>query len=157
VTPTFPGPGLVPAFRALATAIVPAASALSPAEWREVESIIANALAKRPASMRRQLALFIRALDVLPALRWGRPFRTLDAARQARFLHRIERSPIFLVRRGFWGLRTLVFMGYYGRPAVHAGIGYDARLRGWLEHPHAPAAARQRTAAVLARDAEAGG
>ena len=35
------------------------------------------------------------------------------------------------VRRGFWGLRTLVFMGYYARPEAAAAIGYRADVRGW--------------------------
>lgn len=133
-----------PAFRALATAIVPRAADLSEDQWREVEAIVQDALLERPVALRRQLILFIRLADLLPALRWGRPFRRLDPARQARFLTGLERSRLFLLRRGFWGLRTLVFMGYYGRPEAAAAIGYGARLRGWLEHPDAPEAARQR-------------
>jgi hypothetical protein len=143
------------AFRALATTIVPHAATLAEPEWAELESIISDALATRPAGMRRQLMLFIRALDVLPMARWGRPFRALDPERRTRFLRGVERSPLFIVRRGFWGLRTLVLMGYYGRPAVHRDIGYDARLRGWLEHPDATAAARR--AAAAAADHSAAG
>lgn len=133
-----------PGFRALATAIVPRAADLSEDEWWDVEAIVQDALVQRPVAVRRQLILFIRLADLLPALRWGRPFRRLDPARRARFLTGLERSRLFLLRRGFWGLRTLVFMGYYGRPEAAVVMGYGARLRGWLEHPDAPAAARQR-------------
>jgi hypothetical protein len=140
-------------FRALAATIVPQATSLTDAQWAAADAVIHDALLLRPARMRRQLALFIRVVDVLPVLRWGRTFRQLDAERRVRMLSALERSPLLLVRRGFWGVRTLVFMGYYGRPDSHEAIGYDARLRGWLEHPAAPAAARQRTLAAAEDDA----
>lgn len=129
-----PDPVLAPVrreFRALAAAIVPAATALDDAGWAELEAIVERALAARPAKLRRQLALFVRLLTVAPLLRHGRRFPALDPASQARFLGAMERAPLLLLRRGFWGLRTLVFMGYYGRPAAAATIGYRADARGW--------------------------
>ncbi len=118
-------------FRALAAAIVPAAAGLDDGGWSEVEAIIERALASRPAKLRRQLALFVRLLTVAPLLRHGRRFPALDAATQTRFLGGVERAPLLLLRRGFWGLRTLVYMGYYGRPAAAALVGYRADARGW--------------------------
>ncbi len=47
------------------------------------------------------------------------------------FLERVERSPLLVVRRGFWGIRTLVFMGYYARADVAGAIGYRASADGW--------------------------
>ncbi|MDX1675542.1 MAG: hypothetical protein R3314_12165 [Longimicrobiales bacterium] len=141
-------------FRALAYAIVPETAGLDPDEWADLEAIVENALSKRPPGMRRQLVLFIRLLDFLPRFRWLRPFRKLDADRRARFLRSVQSSPIFLFRRGFWGLRTLVYMGYYARPAAYRAIGYDAHLRGWLEHPDADEAART---ATRRGDTESGG
>lgn len=118
-------------FRALAMTIVPEASRLGEDEWADLERIVEYALSRRPARMRRQLVLFIRVLSFLPLLRWGRTFRGLDDARRARFLHAVERSRVLLVRRGMWGLRTMVFMGYYARPEAAAEIGYRADPRGW--------------------------
>lgn len=140
-------PRLGPAFRALARTIVPDAASLTADGWAALEAVIARALRDRPAALRRQLGTFIRLLNILPVLRWGRTFERLDATRRTRFLRGVERAPLLLVRRGFWGLRTLVFMGYYGRPEAHAAIGYTAALRGWLEHPAGTAAARARLAA----------
>ena len=96
-----------------------------------MDASIADVLAKRPPAVRRQLALFVRILDALPLLRWGRRFRALGAARRARFLDAMQYSPIPLLRRGVWGLRTLVFLGYYARPEVQAALGYRATARGW--------------------------
>lgn len=77
------------------------------------------------------MRLFVRALDLLPLLRFGRTFRALDRQRRTQFLLAVQDAPLLLVRRGFWGLRTLVFMGYYGRAGAAATIGYRADLRGW--------------------------
>ncbi len=120
-----------PVFRAVATTVVPEASRLTSAEWADVEAVVTRALTARPAPMQRQLALFLRLLDWLPLLRYGRRLTTLDAARRARFLSFIQDSPLLLVRRGFWGVRTLVLLGYYGRPAAAAAIGYRGDPRGW--------------------------
>ena len=132
-------------FRVLALTIVPETSQLDEDGWRELEAIVEDALSKRPPGIRRQFAVFVRVLDFLPRLRWLRPFRRLHPDRRVRFLKAIQSSPVFLFRRGFWGLRTLVYMGYYGRPEGYAAVAYDAHLRGWLRHPDADDAARQAT------------
>ena len=118
-------------FRAIAVTMVPDAAALDETGWRAMDASIAEALAKRPPAMRRQLALFIRILDTLPLFRWGRRFHALGAARRARFLDALQYSPIPLLRRGVWGVRTLVFLGYYARADVQATLGYRATARGW--------------------------
>jgi len=119
------------AFRSLATTIVPEAASLDERGWTEVEDIIEQGLQSRPASIRRQLRMLVRALNVLPLFRFGRTFASLDAARRAKFLQSIQDAPLLLLRRGFWGLRTLVFMGYYSRDDARAAIGYRADPRGW--------------------------
>jgi hypothetical protein len=111
--------------------MVPDAATLDETAWRAMDTSIAQALSKRPPAVRRQLALFVRILDALPVLRWGRRFHTLGAARRARFLDAMQYSPIPLFRRGVWGLRTLIFLGYYARPDVQTTIGYRASARGW--------------------------
>ena len=67
----------------------------------------------------------------LPVLRYGRPFTHLDAARRARVLSHLQNDRIQKIRVGFWGLRTIVLAGYYGRPSAAAAIGYAATARGW--------------------------
>jgi hypothetical protein len=140
-------PPLRARFRALATAIVPESRDLDDAGWADIEAIVEDALAARPAAVRRQLGIFIRLLSWLPVVRFGRPFTRLDADRRFRFLHGVETSRLLLFRRGFWGLRTLVYMGYYGREEGYRAVEYGARLRGWLEHPAATEAARAAVAA----------
>lgn len=117
--------------RAVATTVVPDAARLDEAGWLQFEAIIDDALRARPAALRRQLVLFVRALQALPLLRYGRTFTALSPDGRTRFLSAIEHSSLLAIRRGFWGLRTLVFLGYYGRSAAAAAIGYRADPRGW--------------------------
>lgn len=118
-------------FRALATSIVPESVNLAPEEWSEVEQIVERGVASRPNAIRRQLRLFVRILNILPLFRFGHTFRSLDPERRTRFLLAMQDAPVLLLRRGFWGIRTLVFMGYYGRAGARDEIGYRADVRGW--------------------------
>jgi hypothetical protein len=118
-------------FRAVAVAVVPEAAALDDAGWRELEGIVENALRTRPVRLVRQVRFFIRLLDLSARLRYGAPLSRLDVQRRTALLQRFEDAPVLLLRRGFWGLRTLVFMGYYARPAGATEIGYRAQPAGW--------------------------
>jgi hypothetical protein len=119
------------AFRALASTIVPEAERLDDVGWRELGAIVEQALADRPPAIARQLGLLITALEWMPVAGWGKRFSALDRARRERFLASVQDAPVLLLRRGFWGLRTLVFMGYYARPEAAREIGYRADPRGW--------------------------
>lgn len=125
---------LLPVVRAIAETVVPTATVLEADGWAALERIVANAIAARPPRMQRQLALFIRAIEWLPLLRYGRPFSRLHPARRKRFLESLQDSPLLLIRRGFWGLRTLILMGYYTQGRAIAAIGYRADPRGWSVH-----------------------
>lgn len=120
-----------PTLRAVASVVIPDARLLDEKGWQELERLIEAALRDRPEALRRRLLLFLRLLEWLPVLRYGRPFTSLDAARRARCLAWLEAHPVQLLRTGFWGLRTLVLLGYYGQPAVARAIGYAADPRGW--------------------------
>ena len=122
---------VLPTFRAVVTTVVPEASELDSAQWQDVELLVDQAVSERPPSMIRQLRLFLRLIQWLPMLRYGRPFTALDPDRRARFLSRLQTNRLKVVRVGFWGLRTLALMGYYGRLQAAEAIGYAAHPRGW--------------------------
>lgn len=124
-------PALRVPFRAIATTVVPEAATLDATQWAALEGIVEDALARRPARMRRQLALLIRLIEHLPLLWSGRRFSGLAAVARTRLLVRLQNAPVLLLRRGVWGLRTLVLMGYYARSEAAASIGYRADPRGW--------------------------
>lgn len=118
-------------FRALTEAFVPEAAACSPEQWTRADAIVAHALGRRPPAMQRQVVLFIRILNLLARLRWGRGLSRLDRARRTALLERIGAAPVLLLRRGVWGLRTLAMMGYYTRQDTLDALGYRATAAGW--------------------------
>lgn len=120
-----------PSFRAIATTVVPELATATTEVWTAVEQIVEGALATRPAPMAHQLVVFVRLVGIASRVRFGRSLPALDASRRLRLLRSFERSPVLLLRRGVWGLRTLVFMGYYTQPAVIASLGYRAVPAGW--------------------------
>lgn len=118
-------------FRAVVFTIVPEAAVLDDRGWRDLEAVIAGLLQDRPESLKRQLRLFLRVIQWLPVVRYGRPFTRLNPAARTRVLQHLQNDPIQKVRVGFWGLRTIVLAGYYGRPDAARAIGYAAGPRGW--------------------------
>jgi hypothetical protein len=119
------------AFRSLAVTIVPGAARLDAEGWLDVEARIEAALRTRPPRLRRGLRLLVLALEWGSLLRHRRRFSRLDADRRKEILERMQRSSALLLRRGFWGLRTLVLLGYYGRSEVRRSVGYRADPGGW--------------------------
>jgi hypothetical protein len=120
-----------PVLRAIGVTVVPEATRLDEAGWAAIEGTVAATLASRPAALQRQFRFFLRIVEWFPVLRFGRRFTRLDPARRTRFLRSLQDSPLLLMRRGAWGLRTLVLMGYYGRPEARGEIGYRADPGGW--------------------------
>jgi hypothetical protein len=122
-----------PTFRTLVLCVVPSAEGLDEGGWTAVQRIVGTALAQRPGTVRRQIALFLRLVSLLAFLRHGRRFTDLPLEKARRFLRGLERSPVLMVRRGFWGVRTLALMGYYARPEARAALGYQASGGGWRD------------------------
>ena len=118
-------------FRAVATTVVPETVALDPAGWSVLEHTVEHALAARSEGMRGQLLTFLRVIEFLPIVWFGRRFSRLGPGERNAVLKRLEASRFPLIRRGFWGLRTLVLMGYYTQPEIQVRIGYRAHANGW--------------------------
>ncbi len=118
-------------FRAVVSVVVPEANKLDEQSWQQVETLVERTLQERPPAMQRQLRLFLRAIQWLPVLRYGHTFTSLNAERQTRVLCYLQNHRIEVVRCGFWGVRTLAFLGYYGRAEAVRAIGYAADPRGW--------------------------
>lgn len=120
-----------PAFRAFAQCFIPETALATEPEWREVEAVVRNALAARPPRVRRQIFLFVRLILLAARARHRHGFAALDRARATALLEGLAASRMLLLRRGVWGLRTLVMMGWYTNPSVIAALGYHASAAGW--------------------------
>lgn len=128
---SFPTGSPWPAFRALAHCFVPETIHASEADWAVLEAVVARALQARPRAVRRQIYRFVRVLDVAARVRAGRGLERLSLTRRSALLESFARSRLLRFRRGIWGLRTLVMMGWYTNPAVIAALGYRAHPAGW--------------------------
>lgn len=114
----------------VAAVVVPGFAELSQSSRDQFLEIIDDELGERPENMRRQLALFLTILNIAPFFRWGRSLGRLEAVDARRALRWFQDAPIQRIRQGFWGLKTLVFMGYYGRSAVWPEVGYSPDFGG---------------------------
>ena len=108
----------------LARRIVPETRELGPEEEKAFFEIVERALVARPRSVRRQLGLFLFVLRWLPVFRYGARLERLPTVKQDSVLRWLQDNRRSLVRNGFWGIKTLIFMGYYGRPEVGERVGY---------------------------------
>jgi hypothetical protein len=108
----------------VASRVVPEVGSLDRDGRADFERIVDRALSDRPGSVRRQFGVFLKVIELAPMLRYGRPFRRLSGDRQDAVLRWFQDGPVGLFRQGFWGLKAMVFMGYYGRPQVWREIGY---------------------------------
>jgi hypothetical protein len=118
-------------FRAVVVTVVPDAKQLDEPSWLALEELVEDALEIRPPALRGQLQLFLRAIEWLPVVRYGRTFAALGDEQRSRVLRYLQDHPVERIRCGFWGLRTLAFLGYYGRPEGAHAIGYGPDPRGW--------------------------
>lgn len=98
-------------------------------QWR-FRAIIAAAVANRPAAVQRQLRLFLLLVRLAPLLRWASTFEALPAARQDRFLRWLQDTAPGRLRQGFWGVKTIVFMGYYGQADLAPRLAYTPSRTG---------------------------
>ncbi len=118
-------------FRAVVRVVVPASVGFDEARWVRVEQIVRDALAERPPAVARRVTLFLRVLDAFARARSFRGFASLPNPKALRLLQALERSPLLLLRRGVWGVRTLAFMGCYADDQAGREIGYGVALSGW--------------------------
>jgi hypothetical protein len=114
----------------LAGRIVPETSDLDDSGRARFFDIIDEALEDRPAGVRRQFATFLGLMRWLPLIRYGGPFDKLGADRPDDALRWFEDCPVGLFRKGFWGLKVLVFMGYYGQNETWEAVGYAPEFDG---------------------------
>ena len=115
---------------AVGARLVPEVAAFTAAQRNEFRSIVADALGDRPEAMRRQFRAFLGIVERGPLVRFGAPFSALAPAQQDRVLRWFQDCPVELLRKGFWGMKALVLMGYYARPQAAAEVGWTPSFAG---------------------------
>jgi hypothetical protein len=121
--------------RPVLVTMIPAAAALDEAGVDRLLARVDERLATEDPALGRQLRLFVKALWWLPVFGSLRTLGGLAPQRREAFLLRLQDGPVAKLRVGLWGLRTLLYLGYYGDPAVQAELGYRPDPRGWEAVP----------------------
>ena len=96
-------------------------------EDTDVAGFVDGWMARMHPSVRRDLGRFLGYLEHLApvAVGLGSRFSRLEPEDQDRVLAGIEASSSDLLRAGFEGLKSLVFMGYYRDPRTWSILAYD--------------------------------
>jgi len=115
---------------AIAGRIVPEIASLDDRERRGILRVIDDSLASREPVLRMQFMFFLTMIRLSTLPRYARTLDRLAPEIQDRMLHKFEDSPIPRLRIGMWGLKTLVFMGYYGKYERAVQLGYTPSLKG---------------------------
>lgn len=126
---TFPG-ALRPLFHALCLCVLAGSPGFTEQEFESMCLIIEDAMAARPACVKRRIKLFLNIINWTSFLRWGKGFVDLDPQHQAGHLCWFENNSLVLLRQGLWGLKTFIYMGYYGRKEAHSLIHYAPLKKG---------------------------
>lgn len=102
------------------------------ADDTDVAGFVDGFVARMPAARRRDFRRLLAYLEHVAPIFAGRTerFSRLSAVEQDRVLASLEASETSLLREGFAGLKSLVFMGYYRDPRTWKILGYDGPLVG---------------------------
>jgi len=106
----------------LAAYIVPETAAASGRSIHAMVAAVDDQLKPRPRLQQIEFKLLLLGLGGITLLPSGW---------QVRLLRFLEGFPIRLVRVGIWGLKTLIYLGYYGQDDVQKRIRYrPSKLEG---------------------------
>lgn len=116
--------------KTLAPRIAPGVTGLDDKGRGEFLRLIEEAVGSRPPMVQRQISLFLKVLKFSPILWFGDPLDRLPPDQADAVLKWFHSCPIPILRSGFWGIKTLVLLGYYGRPDLGPSLGYRPSKNG---------------------------
>jgi hypothetical protein len=108
----------------------PGDASIPDADELDVAGFVDGWVARMDATLRRDLGRFLGVVEHLAPVGAGfaSRFTRLGPADQDAVLASLESSSTDLLRAGFDGLRSLVFMGYYRDARTWGLLGYDGPL-----------------------------
>jgi hypothetical protein len=118
------------AARRIAASDRPDDTSIPTADDLDVAGFVDAWSARLPDKVRRDLGRFLAYLEHLAPVGTGHVsrFTSLSPGAQEHVLSSVESSSSGLLRAGFDGLKSLVFMGYYRDPRTWKILGYDGPL-----------------------------
>ncbi|MGZ5840284.1 MAG: hypothetical protein ACXWI2_13160 [Croceibacterium sp.] len=108
----------------LAARIVPESAGAPPQVTEPLLAAVGEELRPRPRLQQLEFKLLLFAVRWMTLPFTLHRFERLPGERQDRWLGFLENAPLTLLRVGIWGLKTLVFLGYYTQNGVLRRIVY---------------------------------
>ena len=108
----------------LAACIVPESAGAPTQVTDPLLAAVDEELRPRPRLQQLEFKLLLFAIRWMTVPFTLHRFEHLPAERQAGWLRILESAPLTLLRVGIWGLKTLVFLGYYSQAGVLQRILY---------------------------------
>ena len=108
----------------LAARIVPESAGAPPQVTDPLLATVDEELRPRPRLQQLEFKLLLFAIRWMTVPFTLHRFERLPGERQDRWLGFLENAPLTLLRVGIWGLKTLVFLGYYTQDGVLQRIVY---------------------------------
>ena len=108
----------------LAARIVPESAGAPPQVTDPLLAAVDEELRPRPHLQQLEFKLLLFAIRWMTVPFTLHRFERLPGERQDRWLGFLENAPLTLLRVGIWGLKTLVFLGYYTQDGVLRRIVY---------------------------------
>jgi hypothetical protein len=108
----------------LAARIVPESAGAPPQVTDPLLAAVDQELRPRPRLQQLEFKLLLFAIRWMTVPFTLHRFERLPGERQDRWLSFLENAPLTLLRVGIWGLKTLVFLGYYTQAGVLQRIVY---------------------------------
>jgi hypothetical protein len=108
----------------LAARIVPESAGAPPQVTDPLLAAVDEELRPRPRLQQLEFKLLLFAIRWMTVPFTLHRFERLPGERQNRWLGFLENAPLTLLRVGIWGLKTLVFLGYYTQDGVLRRIVY---------------------------------
>ena len=108
----------------LAACIVPESAGAPTQVTDPLLAAVDEELRPRPRLQQLEFKLLLLAIRWMTVPFTLHRFERLPGERQDRWLGFLENAPLTLLRVGIWGLKTLVFLGYYSQAGVLQRILY---------------------------------
>ena len=75
-----------------------------------------------------KIKLLVKVLGILSWVYNRKSFQALNTDQKQRFIEKLFRFPVSKIVAGLTGLRSLVFIAYYGIPVVWKEINYEGPI-----------------------------
>jgi hypothetical protein len=108
----------------LAACIVPESAGAPTQVTEPLLAAVDEELRPRPRLQQLEFKLLLLAIRWMTVPFTMRRFEHLPPERQHGWLRALESAPLTMLRVGIWGLKTLVFLGYYTQAGVLQQILY---------------------------------